>query len=79
MALLCGVALAWSPDAHSDPGKLGLGLLCICATAFCWGASTTFGRSAMLEIKTDEGNVKAVQFVKLVPRPTAVSILERAG
>ena len=42
-----------SPDhvlAALHGSRLGLGLLFIAATAFCWGASTTFGRGAMLEI-----------------------------
>jgi ribosomal protein S27E len=43
------------------------------------GQVKCYACSAMLEIKTEEGTVKAVQFVRLVPRPTAVSILERAG
>jgi drug/metabolite transporter (DMT)-like permease len=35
--------------------QLGTGLLAIAATAFCWGASTTFGRGAMLHIDTGTG------------------------
>jgi len=55
VALLCGVAMAWSPDAVDSPHKLGMGLLLIAATAVCWGASTTFGRGAMLEIDFKTG------------------------
>jgi drug/metabolite transporter (DMT)-like permease len=50
VALTCGVAMAFSPDAVQSPHRLGLGLVFIGATAFCWGASTTFGRAAMIEI-----------------------------
>jgi drug/metabolite transporter (DMT)-like permease len=50
VALACGVTMAWSPDALESPHRLGLGLLFIAATALCWGASTTFGRAAMVEI-----------------------------
>lgn len=50
VALMCGVAMAFSPDAVQSPHRLGLGLVFIGATAFCWGASTTFGRAAMIEI-----------------------------
>ncbi len=55
VALTCGVALAWTPGGVEHPEKLGLGLLCIAGTAFCWGASTTFGRAAMLEIDFKTG------------------------
>ncbi|HLK39485.1 MAG TPA: DMT family transporter [Polyangiaceae bacterium] len=50
VALVCGATMAWSPDAADAPRRLALGLLCIAATAVCWGASTTFGRAAMIEI-----------------------------
>ncbi len=50
VALACGVAMAFSPDAIQSPHRLGLGLVFVGATAFCWGASTTFGRAAMIEI-----------------------------
>ena len=50
VALACGATMAWSPDAVQAPHRLALGLLFIGATAVCWGASTTFGRAAMLEI-----------------------------
>jgi drug/metabolite transporter (DMT)-like permease len=54
VALACGVTMAWSPDAVRAPGSgggtVGLGLLFTAATAFCWGASTTFGRAALVEI-----------------------------
>ena len=51
VALACGAAMAWSPDALQSPHRLLLGLLFIGATAVCWGASTTFGRAAMIEIE----------------------------
>jgi drug/metabolite transporter (DMT)-like permease len=54
-ALVCGVALAWSSDALGSPGRLGEGLLFLVGTAFCWGASTTFGRGAMVEIDFKTG------------------------
>jgi drug/metabolite transporter (DMT)-like permease len=50
VALACGATMAWSPDAVEAPHRLALGLLFIAATAVCWGASTTFGRAAMMEI-----------------------------
>jgi drug/metabolite transporter (DMT)-like permease len=50
VALACGATMAWSPEAVQAPHRLALGLLFIGATAVCWGASTTFGRAAMLEI-----------------------------
>ncbi len=50
VALASGATMAWSPDAVQAPHRLALGLLFIAATAVCWGASTTFGRAAMLEI-----------------------------
>jgi len=50
VALACGVAMVWTPGGVESPHRLGLGLLFIGATALCWGASTTFGRAAMLEI-----------------------------
>jgi drug/metabolite transporter (DMT)-like permease len=50
LALACGATMAWSPDATQAPQRLTLGLLFIGATAVCWGASTTFGRAAMIEI-----------------------------
>jgi uncharacterized membrane protein len=40
---------------HREPAPPGLGLLFIGATALCWGASTTFGRAAMLEIDFKTG------------------------
>jgi drug/metabolite transporter (DMT)-like permease len=55
VALACGAATAWSPDALQAPHRLALGLLFIAATAACWGASTTFGRAAMLEIEFKTG------------------------
>jgi drug/metabolite transporter (DMT)-like permease len=55
VALACGAAMAWSPDALEAPHRLALGLLFIAATAVCWGASTTFGRAAMIEIDFKTG------------------------
>jgi drug/metabolite transporter (DMT)-like permease len=55
VALACGATMAWSSDATEGHQKLALGLLCIAATAVCWGASTTFGRGAMLEIDFKTG------------------------
>ncbi len=43
------------------------------------GQVKCFACSAMLEIKTEEGNVKTVQFVKMVPRPSTDEIFERVG
>jgi drug/metabolite transporter (DMT)-like permease len=50
VALACGATMAWSPEAAEAPHRLALGLLFIAGTAVCWGASTTFGRAAMMEI-----------------------------
>lgn len=55
VALACGVAMAWSPDALASPHRLALGLLYLAGTALCWGASTTFGRAAMIEIDFKTG------------------------
>ena len=55
VALACGATMAWSPDAGQTPTRLTLGLLAIAATAVCWGASTTFGRAAMIEIDFKTG------------------------
>ncbi|MGO8993436.1 MAG: DMT family transporter [Polyangiaceae bacterium] len=55
VALACGVTMAWSPDALESPRRLALGLVFISGTALCWGASTTFGRAAMVEIDFKTG------------------------
>jgi drug/metabolite transporter (DMT)-like permease len=55
VALACGVTMAWSPGAIESPHRLALGLFFIGATALCWGASTTFGRAAMIEIDFKTG------------------------
>ncbi len=55
VALACGATMAWSPDATQAQGRLGLGLVFVAATAVCWGASTTFGRAAMIEIDFKTG------------------------
>jgi drug/metabolite transporter (DMT)-like permease len=55
VALGCGATMAWSPDAGQAPHRLALGLLAVAATAVCWGASTTFGRAAMIEIDFKTG------------------------
>lgn len=41
------------------------------------GQVKCFACSAILEIKTEQGNLKAVQFVKVVPRPSAEEVFER--
>lgn len=55
VAIACGVTMAWSADALESPHRLALGLLYLGGTAFCWGASTTFGRAAMVEIDFKTG------------------------
>jgi len=50
VALACGVAMAWHTGGIESPHRLALGLVFITGTALCWGASTTFGRAAMIEI-----------------------------
>jgi drug/metabolite transporter (DMT)-like permease len=55
VAILCGLAMAWSKDALASSGNLPLGLAFTVATALSWGASTTFGRGAMLEIDFKTG------------------------
>jgi drug/metabolite transporter (DMT)-like permease len=51
VALLCGLAMAVDPEGLRRPSdNLAVGLACVGATALCWGASTTFGRGAMLQI-----------------------------
>jgi drug/metabolite transporter (DMT)-like permease len=55
VALACGVAMVLTPAGVESPRRLGLGVLFIGATALCWGASTTFGRAAMLEIDFKTG------------------------
>jgi drug/metabolite transporter (DMT)-like permease len=54
-ALACGVTMALPSQAIESPHRFGLGMLFITATAFCWGASTTFGRAAMMEIDFKTG------------------------
>jgi len=41
------------------------------------GQVKCFACSAILEIKTEQGNLKAVRFVKIVPRPSAEEVFER--
>jgi len=55
VALACGVAMVWNPGGIESPHRLALGLFFIGATALCWGASTTFGRAAMIEIDFKTG------------------------
>ncbi len=43
------------------------------------GLVKCFACSAMLEIKTEEGNLKRVQFVKMVSRPSTEEVFARAG
>jgi drug/metabolite transporter (DMT)-like permease len=47
--------MALPSQAIESPHRFGQGLLFIGATAFCWGASTTFGRAAMIEIDFKTG------------------------
>jgi hypothetical protein len=42
------------------------------------GQIKCFACSAILEIKAEEGHLKSVKFVKMVPRPSAEEIFERA-
>jgi drug/metabolite transporter (DMT)-like permease len=55
VALACGVTMALPSEPLESPHRFGLGLVYIGATALCWGASTTFGRGAMLEIDFKTG------------------------
>jgi drug/metabolite transporter (DMT)-like permease len=55
VAIACGITMAWAPDALHAPQDLASGLVFVVATAFCWGASTTFGRGAMTEIDYKTG------------------------
>ena len=41
------------------------------------GEVKCFACSAILDIKTHEGNIRAVKFVKLVPRPSVEEVFER--
>lgn len=41
------------------------------------GQVKCFACGAILEIKTQEGNVSAVKFVKVVPRPSVEEVFER--
>ena len=38
------------------------------------GEVKCFACGAILEIKTEEGNVKTVQFVKIIPRPSTEEV-----
>jgi drug/metabolite transporter (DMT)-like permease len=55
VALGCGVTMALPSQAIESPHRFGQGILFIGATAFCWGASTTFGRAAMIEFDFKTG------------------------
>jgi drug/metabolite transporter (DMT)-like permease len=55
LALVCGVVMAWPRGGVESPHRLALGLLFLTGTALCWGASTTFGRAAMIEIDFKTG------------------------
>jgi drug/metabolite transporter (DMT)-like permease len=55
VALACGVTMALPPEPIESPHRFWLGLVYVGATALCWGASTTFGRGAMLEIDFKTG------------------------
>ena len=41
------------------------------------GEVKCFACGAMLEIKTEEGKLKTVRFVKMAPRPAAEEVFER--
>lgn len=41
------------------------------------GEVKCFVCSALLEIRTEEGNIKSVKFVKMVPRPSPEEAFER--
>jgi DNA-directed RNA polymerase subunit N (RpoN/RPB10) len=41
------------------------------------GQVKCFACGGILEIKTQEGNVRAVNFVKVVPRPSVEEVFER--
>jgi len=41
------------------------------------GQVKCFACGAILEIKAQEGNVRAVKFVKVVPRPSVEEVFER--
>ena len=41
------------------------------------GQVKCFACGGILEIKTEEGNVRAVNFVKVVPRPSVEEVFER--
>ena len=41
------------------------------------GQVKCFACGAILEIKTEQGNLKAVKFVKVVPRPSVEEVFER--
>lgn len=43
------------------------------------GQVKCFTCGAMLEIKTEEGNLKRVHFMRMVPRPSTEEVFERAG
>jgi len=43
------------------------------------GQVKCFACSAMLEIKTEEGNLKSVHFVRMVSRPSTKEVFERAS
>ncbi len=43
------------------------------------GLVKCFACGAMLEIKTDEGNLKRVRFVSMVSRPSTEEVFARAG
>ena len=43
------------------------------------GQVKCFTCGATLEMKTEEGNLKAVHFVRMIPRPSTEEVFERAG
>lgn len=42
------------------------------------GQVKCFACSAILEIRTQEGKIRAVEFVRVVPRPSAEEVFERS-
>jgi len=42
------------------------------------GEVKCFACGAILEIKTEEGNVKTVRFVKMAPRPSTEEVFQRS-
>jgi DNA-directed RNA polymerase subunit N (RpoN/RPB10) len=43
------------------------------------GQVKCFACGAILEMKTEHGELRSVQFVKIVPRPSTAEVLERSA